>query len=448
MTTIERILLLSLAWVGICPSILKAKLSEYETAILQRISYAQSLPASAWEELNQLTSRDLSERVVSLGTSRNALFRHYPGLAGHLSHITLGDFPTPVHHCAGLEQALGVPLNTIFMKHDGITGARDAAGKRGFGGNKMRKLQYLIADALAHGHRTVLTFGCVGSNHATQTAACAQLVGLNCICLLLPQPNAHVVQRNLLLQHVYGAEMLFAATPAERALLAAKSCYGYHTRWNSLPYVIPTGGSTPRGVIGYVEAAFELKEQIEAGLLPCPDHLYVTCGGLSSGGTAAGLLLGFTAAQLPITIHAVLDEPGDVVRTREKLQRLIKETNELICSYDPIFPHCTIAPDSYEIIDWASGTDYGEFTVEGIAAIELMEHTEGIQLDGVYTGKCFGALIDNLRSGKLAGATVLFWNTFCAESMAHITEAADYHALPAEFHRWFEEPVQPLDCGQ
>lgn len=426
---------------------LHAQLSEYETAILQRISYAQSLPASAWEELNRLESRDYSERVVSLGTYRNALFRHYPGLNGHLSYIALGDFPTPVYHCAGLEQALSVPSNTIFMKHDGITGARDAAGKRGFGGNKMRKLQYLIADAVAHGHRTMLTFGCVGSNHATQTAACAQLVGLNCICLLLPQRNARVVQRNLLLQYAYGAELLFAATPAERALLAAKTCYDYHMLWHSLPYVIPTGGSTPRGVIGYVEAAFELKEQIVAGLLPCPDHIYVTCGGLSSGGTAAGLLLGFAALQLPITIHAVLDEPGDVARTRDKLQHLIADTNQLICSYDPTFPRCTIDPDSYEIIDRASGTAYGAFTPEGIAAIELMERTEGFTLDGVYTGKCFGALIDDVRAGKRAGTTLLFWNTFCAEPMEHLTASTDYRALPAVFHRWFEEPVQPLDYG-
>jgi 1-aminocyclopropane-1-carboxylate deaminase/D-cysteine desulfhydrase-like pyridoxal-dependent ACC family enzyme len=179
-----------------------------------------------------------------------------------LSYVALGDFPTPVYRCNNL--CAQFPRVALFAKHDGLTGNLKADGTRNFGGNKLRKLQYLLADALAHGHSAVLTFGCVGSNHALQTAVCAHALGLKAICMLRPQPNSHVVRRNLLLQKLYESIVCLSPDRVIHGLMTAALSYDYKQRYGTFPYIIPVGGSCARGALGYVEAAFELKEQIDA----------------------------------------------------------------------------------------------------------------------------------------------------------------------------------------
>jgi 1-aminocyclopropane-1-carboxylate deaminase/D-cysteine desulfhydrase-like pyridoxal-dependent ACC family enzyme len=373
--------------------------------------------------------------------SANPLFRHYPTLQDTLSYVALGDLPTPVHYCADLSAQY--PSTRIFIKNDGVTGKLQPDGTRAFGGNKLRKLQYLLADALADGHKAVLTFGCVGSNHALQTTVCAQSVGLDSICMLLPQPNSRIVRRNLLLQNAYKGILIFSKTELERALATTEICEAYKKETGLLPYSIPTGGSTARGAIGYVEAAFELKEQIEAGVVPMPDHLYVTLG---SGGTAAGLLLGCKAAGLELNFHLVLCAPEDLSVAWQDLETLFCATNDLLISLDPTFPRCEFTRDNCCIVDGYTGTEYGLFTSEGVEAMHLIKTTEGIELDGVYTGKCMSALLADLADTTLDDSTILFWNTFCAEAMTQKIAHVDYHELPKDFHVYFEESVQPLDC--
>jgi 1-aminocyclopropane-1-carboxylate deaminase/D-cysteine desulfhydrase-like pyridoxal-dependent ACC family enzyme len=373
--------------------------------------------------------------------SANPLFRYYPTLQDTLFYVSLGDLPTPVHYCADLSAQY--PSARIFIKNDGVTGKLQPDGTRAFGGNKLRKLQYLLADALAHGHKAVLTFGCVGSNHALQTTVCAQSVGLDSICMLLPQPNSRIVRRNLLLQKAYKGTLIFSQTNLERALATTEICRAYEKETGLLPYIIPTGGSTARGAVGYVEAAFELKDQIERGVVPLPDHLYVTLG---SGGTAAGLLLGCKAAGLDTNFHFILSAPEDQDIAWQKLETLFCATNDLLISLDSTFPRCEFTRDNCCIVDGYTGTEYGLFTPECIEAMHLIKTTENIELDGVYTAKCMSALLADLAAKKLDDSTVLFWNTFCAKNMTQKTDHVDYHELPKDFHVYFEESVQPLDC--
>jgi len=417
-----------------------AELSDYEKSLVRTIPAYARLAEDEIASFESLDAHDYLEQVVCEETIPNALFQHHPALRGKLSYISLGDLPTEVHHCSSIN--LQFPDVDVYIKHDGTTGRLDNQGNRTFGGNKLRKLQYLLADAIAHGHDTVLTFGCVGSNHALQTAVCARNLNLHCICMLTPQPNAYVVQRNLLLQQVYGAQLIFAENSLLRAQATIDLCTSCKSENKILPYIIYTGGSVPRGAIGYVEAAFELKEQILAGLLPEPDHIYVTCG---SCGTAAGLLLGCKAAGISTKFHLVLEEPADVDTVHTRLGTLIRDTNDLICSYDSTFPQCTIDENDYELLAEYGGEGYGEFTVAGVEAIRAMSHLENIRLDGVYSGKCGSALFADLNSGKLQNTTVLFWNTFCGADMHTITDQVDYRNLPQALHRWFEEPVQLLD---
>lgn len=420
---------------------LHAELSDYEWATIKRISCFDLVSSESCDALNQYPSHVYSDRLVSYGAESNVLFRAYPALKNSISYFKMGQFPAPVVDCFGMTALF--PKVRLFVKHDGMSASHDALGHPAFGGNKMRKLQYLIADAMAHGHTSVLTFGYVGSNHATLTAACARDCGLACYCLHLPQINARVVRRNIALQDVYGAKMILAQGLSERAEAATACCLERLATDGTVPYVIPTGGSVPLGAVGYVEAAFELKEQIEAGEVPMPEHIYVACG---SYGTAAGLIVGCKLARIGAKIHPVLVEPADPEAARKRLQGLIQETNELLHSHDAAVPLYPIDAYEYELITSAGGDAYGAFTPEGVAAIDLMRHATGIELDGVYSGKCCSAMLDDMRTGALDGAIVLFWNTFCAESMEHLLGNYDYRSLPQPYHRWFEEDVQPLDA--
>lgn len=375
--------------------------------------------------------------------SSNFLFQNYPTLQNKLSYISLGDFPTPIYSCKNMHELF--PHVNLFIKHDGMTGKIGADGKRTFGGNKLRKLQYLLADAVAHGHTHTITFGAVGSNHALQTTVLAQQLGLNPICLLKPQPNSHVVQRNLLLQKAYGAQLCFAEDKALFGMMAAALCYQHKQQSGKFPYIIPVGGSCALGAVGYVEAAFELKHQIEQSEMPAPDRIYVTLG---SGGTAAGLLLGLQAAGMTTKILLVIEEPAIVAASSlAKVKRLFKEANNLLRMHDVRFPCCDIEKSNYEIIDDCGGDAYGLFTPECVEAMQLMHVKEDIKLDGTYTGKCAAALVRDLKTGACDGQTVLFWNTFCGDDFTDITTTVDYHDLPQALHKWFEEDVQPLDSS-
>jgi D-cysteine desulfhydrase len=418
---------------------LHAELSEYEQQMVLTIPFYHTVADQMEPLFASLAPTDYPATWVQSDVS-NPLFRNYPTLQSTLSYLSFGDLPTPIHECKNLSARYN--STTILIKHDGITGRLNADGTRAYGGNKLRKLQYLLADALAHGHDSVITFGCVGSNHVAQTAVCANDIGLYCYSMLKSQPNSRIVQKNLLLQRAYDAIINFSDTLQQRAHATLELCAIHKQKTGMIPYIIPTGGSIARGAIGYVEAAFELKEQIEAGILQKPDHIYVTLG---SGGTAAGLLLGCKAAGINVTFHCVLDEPGDKDKAWVKLHTLFTATNNLLISLDPAFPRCTLTEQDCLIVTTHSGIAYGLFTEAGIDAIKTVQAYEGITLDGVYSSKCMSALFTDLEAGILHNSIVLFWNTFCAETMNHITDQIDYRTLPETVQVYFEQDTQPLD---
>jgi len=421
-----------------------AELSQHEKELVRNMASYVMVPEKVMDSFEKLSSQEFikpSEPIHVEENHSNILFKYYPELQKKLSYIALGDLPTPVYFCKNLSATFSHAK--IFIKHDGTTGKITADGTRTFGGNKLRKLQYLLADAIAHGHHTVLTFGCVGSNHALQTTVCAQELGLKTICMLRHQPNSHVVQRNLLLQKAHNAQVYFSPDTVVHGLMTAAVCYDQKQRTGQFPYVIPVGGSCARGAVGYVEAAFELKEQIESNILPVPDRMYVTLG---SAGTASGLLLGLKAAGITTKVYLVIEAPETVPGTAlKKVYRLFAETNALLQSYDSTFPTCSLHEHDYEVITDCAGRGYGLFTQEAVDAINILYTHEKIKLDGTYTGKCFSALIRDVQSGSCNGQTILFWNTFCGEDFNDIIATVDYHQLPHALHRYFEEPVQTLD---
>jgi len=368
------------------------------------------------------------------------LFKQYPRLEEKLPYISLGEFPTPVQKLERLGTELGV--GHLYIKRD------DLSGKL-YGGNKPRKLEFILGSALRSGAREVITFGGAGSNHALATAIYARQAGLKSISMLMLQPNARYVRRNLLMSHYSGAELHSCGAQLESVwnmplVYIATICQLLRCRLKSgcFPQLIPPGGSSSLGVIGFMNAALELKEQIANGDMPEPEYIYVACGTM---GTVAGLTLGLRAAKLNSRVVSVRVTSEKFVNTRGMI-KLINRTNSLLHSLDSSFPRYEFSVTDVDIRHDYFGKRYALFTKEGMDAVSLIKDCEGIKLEGTYTGKTLAALIDDARSGKLQRGTVLFWNTLNSRDFSEAISNLDYHDLPRCFHRYFEEEVQPLDC--
>lgn len=362
------------------------------------------------------------------------IFEQYPLLKERIPYIQLGEFPTPIKHLRYLGKEIG--SDYLYLKDDGLSGQI-------YGGNKIRKLEFLLGDALRKGAKEVLTFGFAGSNHALATAVYAQKLGLKGISILLAQPNAQYVRRNLLLSHVCGAEIhhfkkeMAAYIPTTIMLIRKKMKQG------RFPYIISPGGSSPLGVIGYVNAGFELREQVVSGLVPEPDKVFVALGTM---GTAVGLTIGLKAAGLKTRVVSV--RVADVkYANKEKFIKLLEKTLALILSLDSSFPRVEIADEEVDIRQDFFGEHYACFTEQGMAAVKLLAKSEGIRLDGTYTGKTMAALIDQVRGHDTKNEVTLFWNTYNAKDFSEAIKRIDYHRLPQSFYQYFEEDVQPLDKG-
>ena len=367
------------------------------------------------------------------------LFEYYPLLSQKLLFVALGEFPTPVQKLDESGKQLGI--DNLFIKRDDMSG-------KVYGGNKIRKLEFILADALHRGAKEVLTFGAAGSNHALATAIYAKQVGLKSISMLVPQPNADYVRRNLLLSYHYGAE-LHLYSPKRFFKSAADPSVFYQLlrhglKKGRLPYVIPMGGSSPLGAVGYVNAAFELDIQIQRGKIPEPDYIYIASGSM---GTAAGLILGLRAANRKTKVVAVRVNSERFVNVKG-LIKLISNTNSLLSSTDPSFPNFEFRETDVEIRQGFFGKQYALSTEAGIEAVALMNRYGAIKLEGTYTGKAFASLIDDTKKLNLRNKVLLFWNTYNSQDFSETIAAIDYHILPQSFHRYFEEEVQPLEREQ
>lgn len=299
--------------------------------------------------------------------------------------INIAHLPTPIESLPRLSAVLGGPL--LITKRDDLTGLA-------LGGNKTRKLEFLVAEAQAHGARTLITAGAAQSNHCRQTAAAAARFGFECILVLSgEQPSA--LSGNLLLDDWLGAQVVWTRR-AERDRSLKDT---FTTAWEAgkRPYLIPYGGSNPTGAAAY---AFALKELLDQGLLP--DWIVFAS---SSGGTQAGLaagarLFGYQGKILGISI----DEPAGELK--ERVAQLAAQTAELLGEKAAFSSEEILVNDSY------LGGGYGVVGDPEREAIRLFARSEGLLLDPVYTGRAAAGLIDLIRHGFFTpSAKVLFWHT-------------------------------------
>lgn len=366
------------------------------------------------------------------GSGAYPLFARFPLLATAVPRAPLGSWPTPAESLAQLAAVLDI--GGLQVKHDDLSA-------RPYGGNKVRKLEVLLGDAVARGSQHVITFGAAGSNHALATAIYGRRLGLDVTSFLMTQPNATYVRRNLLAHHAVGAGVRMHADKdaAVRAAATFRSAAGAASGIE--PYVIPFGGTSPLSTIGVVNAGLEFALQVAAGDAVAPDVVYVPLGSM---GTAVGVALGLAVGGLTPVVRAVQVVP-EAVADAGKAAQLALETTRLLESGDATFPRSLASAYRLEIVSGFFGSEYARFTPEGMEAIALAAAVAGLHLEGTYSGKTMAALISAARSGELSGANVLFWDTYNSHDLGPLVDGVDYRDLPEECHVFFETDVQPLD---
>jgi D-cysteine desulfhydrase len=359
-------------------------------------------------------------------TADLALMRRVPALASVLSRHPLATLPTPVQRLDALARARG--LGDVWIKRDDRTCLL-------YGGNKPRKLEWLLGEAKRKGQRSVITFGGIGTHHGMATAICARDAGLRTVLVLLPQPVTDGVRRCLLIDHAVGAEMHLASSVAGVAALGL-GILARGTLAGDRPAIIPTGGTSSLGAIGYVDAACELADQVRAGELPEPDAIFVPLG---SGGTVAGLILGLKLAGLRSRVVPVL--VTDILPpSATRLMRLANACSRRLRAASSDFPVMNVVASDLAIVTEQLGRGYGHETQAGRDARDILADVEGITLDTTYTAKCMAAFLELAARPPFRDQTLLFWNTYSSiDPAAALPPLPDFHSLPAVFHRFFAE---------
>ncbi|MFZ5882892.1 MAG: D-cysteine desulfhydrase family protein [Chloroflexota bacterium] len=303
-----------------------------------------------------------------------------------VSRLHFAHLPTPIEELPRLSDHLAGPR--ILVKRDDQTGLA-------FGGNKTRKLEFLVAEALEQGARTLISGGAIQSNHCRQTAAAAARFGLECILVLtgeMPaQPSA-----NLLLDELFGAKIVHVPDRKDRDRILQET-FDAAAAEGRKPYLVPYGGSSPTGALGY---AFAMEEFMRQNV-----HADWIVFGTSSGGTHAGLVLGqrvfgFKGKVLGISI----DESEEWLKTH--VSKLASEASERLGERIEFTPAEVLANADY------CKAGYGVLTDAEREAVKLFAKYEGLLLDPVYTGRAAAGMIDLIRKGFFRkDETVLFWHT-------------------------------------
>ncbi|MDY0881359.1 D-cysteine desulfhydrase [Dongia soli] len=306
----------------------------------------------------------------------------------------LAHLPTPLEPLTRLQAALGGPR--LYIKRDDCTGLAT-------GGNKTRKLEFLIGDALAQKATTVISEGGIQSNHVRQTAAAAAKAGLKCHLVLernvpIDRP-VYTAGGNLLLDRLLGATIHYCDPGETRATRSVKVMEEVR-RAGEAPYYIPTGGSNAIGARGYAASMVELEQQAGSQGLRI-DHIVVASG---SGGTQAGLILGKAVTQSKATIIGI-DVDHDPEPLMAAVRKIVQEgAAELGLG--------KIADEDFQLIPGYAAPGYGMPNAGMIEAVELLARLEGILLDPVYAGKAMAGLIDMVRRGRFGSEeTVAFIHT-------------------------------------
>lgn len=324
------------------------------------------------------------------------LFKRFPALEEHLPVYTLSRLPTELRRATlqnnGYQQS-------IWIKAD------DAPG-RVYGGNKLRKLDFLFGRLAQRNVSRVATFGTVASNHALATAACTRWLDREPVCFLAHQTRTPLAARALRQHAALGTTLIpWPGNRQQRIELLR------NTLWHKNASVIAMGGSSWTGSVGFVNAGLELAEQFADQFTTRqtpPARIYIASGTL---GSAAGLALGLALAELPTEVHAIRVSPSSLCN-RQVLQRLLVKIAAMLHRFDR-----RIRPDTYRRANVVLrheqfGSGYAKPTSDTEQAVDVARREFGMELDATYTGKAFAALLADFNIDRVREGGQLFWNTY------------------------------------
>jgi len=344
----------------------------------------------------------------------------YPELVARLPRTALADLPTPIGE-RDLSTAGG--SRPISIKYDNLT-------SRYYGGNKLRKLEYLLRRATDRGARRIATFGTVASHHVLATALYARQLGLACTCLLSHQPRTPAAAGALKQLLRCGSELVcYRGDRAARVAIMRRSVQGRDT------WVIPLGGSSWLGAVGYVNAGLELAAQIDAGHAAPPARIYIAAGTM---GSAGGLALGLALAGVDCEVQAVRVSPSSIMNSG-RLSRLMRKTAVLLNRLEPRIPADLAERSRIVVRHEFFGDGYAKSTPATDAAIVTAREQLGLDLETTYTGKAMAALVHDAGDAQFSKQALMFWNTYNSNPLPRVDESAlDMSRLPKEFLRYFD----------
>lgn len=348
------------------------------------------------------------------------LVNAYPALAGKLRKVALANLPTPTGEGV-VPSASGE--RRISIKYDNLTSTY-------YGGNKLRKLEYLLQHAIDKRAKRVATFGSVASHHALATALYAKRLDLDCTCLLSHQVRSPAVVDVLQQLLNCGTEVVrFGGDRRARVDTMRRHVLGRRCR------VIPLGGSSWLGTASHVAAGLELAAQVGAGEVEAPARIYVASGTM---GSAGGLALGLALAGLDSEVQAVRVTSAEIMN-RERLERLMAKTSTMLNRLEPGIPADLHRRVRIEVRNEFFGEGYARSTPATDAAIAVARDTLDLDLEPTYTGKAMAALLHDAAQARYRDASLLFWNTYNSSPLPEVPAGAvDTAALPGEFLRYFD----------
>ncbi|MDX9721505.1 MAG: pyridoxal-phosphate dependent enzyme [Myxococcota bacterium] len=344
------------------------------------------------------------------------LFQRWPQLCQRIPTHPIGHWPSPV-----TQLRLGIGGAELWLKQDDQSGPL-------YGGNKVRKLEFILGSALSKGHTELWTVGAVGSHHCLATAIYAREAGLDTHLIHFPQPLTDHVKRNILAVASTGAHLhLVSRQSLPVAILRARIASLIAERRERPGFLfVPGGGSNDLGTLAFVNAALELAEQIRAAILPTPRRLFVAAGTCS---TLAGLWLGLAIAGLPTQVIGVRVVDRFLTNTAA-VKVLAARALRVLMTAGVKLPARKLLMRPVVLEHTQFGPGYGEPTREAIDALSALEQSDGIRLETTYTAKTLAAWMAAARSGNAEGPS-LFWNTFNSQPLRLAEDA--FERLPSAY---------------
>ena len=349
----------------------------------------------------------------------NFLGQRYPGIAAQLPVADVVKAPTPLTHH---EIAVGNSATRVWIKHDERSGSL-------YGGNKVRKLAYILARAQARRAQAIATFGAVGSHHALATALYARALGFEAICFLGHQSSTDRVLAALSAHVANGTRIVRYGGDRRRRLATLRQTLRSQRTW-----VIPAGGSSWLGAVGFVDAALELAQDFAAGDGRYPRRLYVANGTM---GTVAGLGLGLALAGLDLEVQAVRIT-SETLANRNATLKLMRKTATMLHRIDPAFPADLANRARICFRDEFVGEGYTRPTPASDRALRVAADELAMTLESTYTAKAFAALLADAEDESARAEGLLFWNTYSAVALPeHAGLTLEDTGLPDDFRRYF-----------